>query len=125
MLVEAVEDGAVGGVDRGDARGVGADVAEGGAGDQEPAVGVGLGHHRAEVPVADGELPGHGVVEGQVVAVPVAHGGPLHPLTKPLLVPSSQQMWDAFHDWLMSESLSPQVLGLWNERTKPPAGSGL
>ena len=50
---------------------------------------------------------------------------PLHPLTKPMLVPSSKQMCDAFHDCVMPESLSPQVFGLWNERTYPPEGSGL
>ena len=41
---------------------------------EEAAVRVGLGHHRAEVAVSDGEPTGHGVVEGQVVALPVAHG---------------------------------------------------
>ena len=50
---------------------------------------------------------------------------PLHPLTKPMLVPLSQQVWEAFHDWVMPESSSPQVFGLWNERTYPPEGSGL
>ena len=74
VVVEAVEDRAVGGVDLGDARHVGAEVAQRGAGDEEAAIRVGLGHDRREVAVADGELPCHGVVEGKVPLVPVAHG---------------------------------------------------
>ena len=40
-------------------------------------------------------------------------------------MPSAQLVWDLFQSWPMPESASPQVLGLWKERTKPPAGIGV
>jgi hypothetical protein len=76
VLIEPVEDRAVRGVGvRHTGRELGGHVAERSTGDEEPAVRIGLGHHRAEVAVADREVVGHRVVEGQVVAGPVAHRG--------------------------------------------------
>ena len=46
---------------------IGRHVPEGRAGDEEPPVGIGLGHDRAEVPVTDRELAGQRVVEGQLL----------------------------------------------------------
>ena len=89
VLVEAVEDRAVRRVGGRDARRVGADVPERGAGDEEPAVRVRLGHHRAEVAVADREVTCHRVVEGDVFAGPVTHGcgaaGPHEPHVRPVV----------------------------------------
>ena len=42
---------------------------------------------------------------------------PPHALTKPMLVPLSQDVCEAFQLWEMPEWVSPQVLGMWNERT--------
>src|SRR5205823_9334663 len=74
VLVEALQDGAVGRLEVGDGVDVGGDVAPGGGGQEEAAVRVGLAHARPEPAVADGERRGQSVVEGEVVARPVAHG---------------------------------------------------
>ena len=72
VRVEPVEDGPVG-RDPGDRRGVGGDQPEGGAGQQEAAIRVRLGQHRAEVAVAEGERAGQRVVEGDLLARVVRH----------------------------------------------------
>ena len=40
-----------------------------------------------------------------------------HALTKPMLVPLSQDACETFQLWVTPEFVSPQVLGMWNERT--------
>ena len=73
MLVQAVENGAVGCVDLRDTRHVGSDVPERGASNQKTAIRVCLGHDRREVAVTDRKQSGHRMVEGEVVALPVSH----------------------------------------------------
>src|SRR5438445_13281129 len=71
-LIEEVEDAPLGeAVGRGQ---VVANVTERRSGQQEEAVGEGLGQDRGEVVVADGEFAVEVVVEGKVALAVVAHG---------------------------------------------------
>ncbi len=70
---QLVPDGAVGRIDI-DAVEVGRDHPRRRTRYQVPSVGVGLGRHRAEPPVGQGESLGQRVVEGQIVLGVIAHG---------------------------------------------------
>ena len=73
VLVEQVEDGAVGGTVNGAAQLVAGEPV-GGTRDQKPTIGEGRPEAGGEPSVREREGPGQGVVEGQIVLGPIPHG---------------------------------------------------